>query len=159
MRNSQTGAFELKAHLAESWDTSDPTTAIIKLRKGVKFHDGSDLDATVVKWNLERAMTHPKSGAKAQLAMIDTVDAVDPLTVRLKLKNPSPTLFVNLTSDGRYVSIMSRAHYDKVGAAGVAKQAVGTGPFTQIEWTAGKSVRYERFDARWKPGPAGQPLP
>jgi peptide/nickel transport system substrate-binding protein len=158
-RNPQSGAFELKPHLAESWDTSDPTTAIIKLRQGVKFHDGSDLDASVVKWNLERALTHPKSGAKSQLAMIDAIDAVDPLTVRLKLKNPSPTLFVNLTSDGRYVSIMSKAHYDKVGDDGVAKQAVGTGPFKQIEWKAGQSVRYERFDGYWKPGADGKPLP
>jgi peptide/nickel transport system substrate-binding protein len=157
--NTQSGAFELKPHLAESWDTSDPTTAIIKLRKGVKFHDGSDLDATVVKWNLDRALTHPKSGAKSQLAMIDTIDVVDPLTVRLKLKTPSPTLFVNLTADGRYVSIMSKAHHDKVGDEGVAKQAVGTGPFKMAEWKAGQSVRYERFDGYWKQGADGKPLP
>ncbi|MFN8636485.1 MAG: ABC transporter substrate-binding protein [Chloroflexota bacterium] len=158
-RNPQTGNFELKPHLAESWDTSDPGSVTLKLRKGVKFHDGSDLDASVVKWSLERALTHPKSGAKAQLQMIDTIDAVDPLTVKVKLKTPSPTFLVNLTSDGRYVSIMSKAHYDKVGDEGVAKQAVGTGPFKQVEWKAGASVRYERFDGYWKQGADGKPLP
>jgi peptide/nickel transport system substrate-binding protein len=157
--NIQTGTFELKPHLAESFDTSDPTTLVVKLRKGVKFHDGSDLDASVVKWNLERAMSHPKSGAKALLTSIDTIDAVDPLTVKLKLKAPSPTLLVNLTADGRYVSMMSKAHYDKVGDEGVAKQAVGTGPFKMAEWKAGQSVRYERFDGYWKQGADGKPLP
>jgi len=157
--NLQTGAFEVKPHLAESWDVSNPTSVLLKLRSGVKFHDGSDLTAEVVKWNLERAMTHPKSGAKAQLSSIDGVDAVDPLTVRLKLKTPSPTLFVNLTSDARYVSIMSKAYYDKVGDEGVAKQAVGTGPFKQVEWQAGNAVRYQRFDGYWMQGADGKPLP
>jgi ABC-type transport system substrate-binding protein len=157
--NLQTGAFEVKPHLAESWDTSSPTSVLIKLRPNVKFHDGSDLTAEVVKWNLDRCMTHPKSGAKAQLSAIESVEVADPLTVRLKLKYPSPTLFVNLTSDARYVSIMSKAFYDKVGDEGVAKQAVGTGPFKLAEWKAGQSVRYERFDGYWMPGADGKPLP
>ncbi|MCC7370517.1 MAG: ABC transporter substrate-binding protein [Chloroflexi bacterium] len=158
-RNVQSGAFEVKPHLAESWDISDPLNVLLKLRRGVKFHDGSDLDASAIKWNLDRAMTHPKSGAKAQLATIEAVDVVDPLTVRLKLKSPSPTLLVALASDGRYVSIMSKAHHDKVGDEGVARQAVGTGPFKQVDWKAGQSVRYERFDGYWMMGADGKPLP
>lgn len=158
-RNAQSGAFEVKPHLAESWDTTDQTNVVLKLRRNVKFHDGSDLDAAVVKWNLERALTHPKSAAKAQLAMIDAVDVVDSHTIRLKLKAPSPTLFVNLTSDARYVAIMSKAHHDKVGDEGVTRQAVGTGPFKQAEWKAGSHVGYERFDGYWKPGADGKPLP
>ena len=96
-RNPQSGAFELKPHLAESWDTSDPTTAIIKLRKGVKFHDGTDFDAEAVKWNLERMMTHPKSGARSRRPPIDSIDVGRSADRQLKLKSPSPTLFVNLT--------------------------------------------------------------
>lgn len=158
-RHPQTGAFEVKPSLAESWELPDPTTVVLKLRRGVKFHDGSDFDASVVKWNLERSLTHPKSTAKAQVAAIGSVDVVDPATVRLSLKAASPSLFVNLTSDARYVSMMSKAHHDKVGDEGVTREAVGTGPFRMVEWKPGSHVAYERFDGYWVTGADGKPLP
>src|SRR5256885_2275335 len=61
--NKQTGAWEVKPGLAESWELPDPQTVVLKLRKGVKFHDGTDFNAEAVKWNLNRMMTHPKSSA------------------------------------------------------------------------------------------------
>ena len=158
-RNPANGAFEVKPHLAESWDVADGTTVTLKLRWGVKFHDGSDFDANVVKWNLERAITHPKSTAKLQVAAIDAIDVVDSHTVRLKLKAPSPSLFVNLTSDAKYVSMMSKVHHDKVGDEGVTREAVGTGPFKFAEWKPSSHVRYERFDGYWQQGADGKPLP
>jgi peptide/nickel transport system substrate-binding protein len=55
--------------------------------------------------------------------------------------------------------MMSKANWDKVGDDGVAQQAVGTGPFREVEWKRGESVRYERFDGYWLPGADGKPLP
>jgi peptide/nickel transport system substrate-binding protein len=159
LERNASGAFEVKPSLAESWELADPQTVVFKLRKGVKFHDGSDLDAAVVKWNFERVLNHPKSTSKSQLAAVEAIDVVDPSTLRLKLKAPSPTLFVNLTSDARYIGIMSKAHHDKVGDEGVARQPVGTGPFKLAEWRPGSSVFYKKFDGYWKQGADGKPLP
>src|SRR5437016_2581231 len=52
LEDPSTGRFKIVGELAESWDQPDPQTLTFKLRKGIKFHDGSDLTADVVKWNL-----------------------------------------------------------------------------------------------------------
>ena len=159
-RNPTTGMFEVKPSLAESWDQQDPTTLVLKLRQGVKFHDGSDLTANVVKWNLERMMTNSKSAAKSQTESIASVEVVDNLTVKLKLKAPSASLLVNLTSEADSApAIMSQANWEKLGDAGIAQKPVGTGPFKLGEWKAGASVTYQKFDQYWKMGADGKPLP
>ena len=159
-RNSQTQAWEVKPALADSWDLPDPQTVLFKLRPNVKFHDGTDCNAEAIKWNFNRMMTHPKTSAKIITAPIDTVDVVDPLTVRLKLKAPSPTLFVNLSSDADNVAgIISPTWAEKAGDQGVATGAVGTGPYKVAEYQASNQIIYKRFDAYWKPGADGKPLP
>ena len=67
----------IKPGLAESWTQPDPKTLVFKLRRGVKFHDGTDFNAEAAKFNLERMKTEPKSVRKGEVANIDTVEAVD----------------------------------------------------------------------------------
>src|SRR3989441_5914920 len=75
--------------LALSHETSaDGKTVTIKLRPGVKFHDGEALDAEAAKFSLERHLTMSGSFRKPELAAVDRVEVVDPLTVRLRLKTP-----------------------------------------------------------------------
>jgi peptide/nickel transport system substrate-binding protein len=84
--------------LALSWGTSaDGKTVTFKLRPDVKFSDGTDMDAAAVALNLDRAMHLPDSRRKSEVAAIDTVDVVDPLTVRLNLKNPFAPLIAQLS--------------------------------------------------------------
>src|SRR6201995_5610341 len=80
--------------LALSHETSaDGKEVTIKLRPGVKFHDGEALDAEAAKFSLTRHLTSPTSFRKPELAAIDHVDVVDPLTIKLALKSPfSPLL-------------------------------------------------------------------
>src|SRR5215472_17682139 len=80
--------------LAVSSETSeDGKTVILKLRAGVKFHDGAPMDAQAVKASLDRHMTMPGSFRKPELAAVDKVEVVDPLSIRLVLKTPfSPLL-------------------------------------------------------------------
>ncbi len=88
-------AGEPVAQLATSWDVDETARTItFHLRQGVKFHDGTDFNAEAVKWNLEMYM----SGAKKDLQDINTIDVVDPYTVRLNMSkmdstssSPSPT--------------------------------------------------------------------
>ena len=84
--------------LALSHETSeDGKTVTIKLRPGVKFHDGETMDAEAVKASLERHMTMQGSFRRPELAAVDKVEVADPLTVRLLLKAPFSPLIAQLT--------------------------------------------------------------
>src|ERR1041384_2715395 len=84
--------------LALSHETSaDGKEVTIKLRPGGEFHDGGAFDAEAAKFSLERHLTFPGSFRKPELAAIDHIDVVDPLTVKLILKSPFSPLLAQLT--------------------------------------------------------------
>src|SRR4051794_30861597 len=84
--------------LALSHETSsDGKEVTIKLRANVKFHDGEPLDAEAAKFSLQRHLTFPASFRKPELAALDHVDVVDPLTIKLVLKSPFSPLIPQLT--------------------------------------------------------------
>src|SRR5262249_1768995 len=80
--------------LAESWDTPDPQSYIFRLRDGFRFADGSPVTAADVKATFDSVLSgRTRSPKRAALEPIDTVDAVDRLTVRFHLRRPfSPFL-------------------------------------------------------------------
>src|SRR5690606_30428839 len=84
--------------LAESWEISDDgLTYTFPLHSGVKFHDGTDMDAEDVKFSLERAMAPDSVNAqKALFADIASVEAVDPQTVRITLSKPNGNFLFNM---------------------------------------------------------------
>ncbi|MHB9090715.1 MAG: ABC transporter substrate-binding protein, partial [Chloroflexota bacterium] len=88
MERDSTGTKQIKlvGDLAESWEQPDPKTIIFHLKKGVTFHDGSAFDASVAVWNVLRGRDNPKSILKTILEPLDTAEAVDANTLRLKLK-------------------------------------------------------------------------
>src|SRR5579872_727416 len=67
-------------------ESADGKEVTIKLRPGVKFHDGEPLDAKAAKYSLDRHLTMKGSFRKPELGVVDSVDVVDPLTIRLNLK-------------------------------------------------------------------------
>src|ERR1700676_5254035 len=84
--------------LALSQETSaDGKEVTIKLRPGVKFHDGEPLDAEAAKFSLERHLTMQGSFRKPELAALDKVEVVDPLTIKLVLKTPYSPLIAQLS--------------------------------------------------------------
>src|SRR5476651_2420970 len=84
--------------LALSHETSaDGKEMTIKLRPGVKFHDGEPLDAEAAKFSLDRHLTMPTSFRKPELAAVDHVEIVDPLTINILLKSPYSPLIAQLT--------------------------------------------------------------
>src|SRR5579863_4213580 len=84
--------------LALSHETSaDGKQVTIRLRPGVKFQDGEPFDAEAAKFSLERHLTMPGSFRKPELAALDHVDIVDPLTIKLVLKAPYSPLIAQLT--------------------------------------------------------------
>src|SRR4030095_17062008 len=92
--------------LATSYKWSADNKALeIKLRNGVTFHDGEKLDAEAVKYNLERHKNMQGSNRRGELAVVSSVDLVDPSTVRVNLSAPfSPLLTVLTDPAGLVVS-------------------------------------------------------
>lgn len=157
--NPSTGMWEVGPSLAESWEYTDPTTVVMHLRKGVKFHDGSDFNAEVAKWNLERMTTNKKSYAKVNTENIKTVDVVDPNTIKLTLKGPSAVGMVMLTKATSTAGIVSKAAVEKMGDDEFGRRGVGSGAMQFVEWLPSDHVTVKKFDNYWAKGADGQPLP
>lgn len=122
------GGMNLVPQLASALPqiSKDGKTYTIKLRPGVKFNDGTPLDAKAVKTTLDHYMTAKESARAAELTAVDSVDAVDDQTVRLKLKTP----FAPLTSilADRSGMILSPKQLDKLGDK-FSTDPVCVGPF------------------------------
>jgi peptide/nickel transport system substrate-binding protein len=137
--------------LAESWETPDPKTYIFKLRKGVKFHDGTDFDAEVVKFNLERVLDpKTKSRGRVEIIAVESIDVLDPYTVKLNLAFPFGPLLAGLTDRAGYM--ISPTALKKMGPDAFSQHGVGTGPFQFVEWVKGDHMTLKKFDGYWEKG-------
>jgi peptide/nickel transport system substrate-binding protein len=136
--------------LASSYQWSPDSKALtIKLRQGVTFHDGEKLDATAVKFNIERHKTMAGSNRRGELAPVTSVDVIDSSTVRLNLNAPfSPLLAALADRAGMMVSPKAaQAEGDKFGA-----KPVCSGPFKFVERVAQDRIVLERYTNYWNKG-------
>jgi peptide/nickel transport system substrate-binding protein len=139
--------LNLVPQLAESWETSaDGRQVTFRLRPGVKFHDGTAMDAEAVKFSLERHKTMPESRRRSELTEVASVEVVDPLTVRLNLTEPfSPLLSLLADRAGMIVSPKAaRELGDRFATAPVC-----AGPFRFVERVAQDRIVLERFPDYW----------
>jgi peptide/nickel transport system substrate-binding protein len=133
--------------LALSHETSaDGKEVTIKLRPGVKFHDGEPFDAEAAKFSLERHLTLPTSFRKPELAALDHVEIVDPLTIKLILKMPYSPLIAQLTDrSGMMVSPKAvKEEGDKFGL-----HPVCAGPYKFVERQQQDRIVFEKFADYW----------
>lgn len=140
--------------LAESWVPVGDTEWEFVLRRGVKFHDGSDFTAADVAFSIERVTSLPNNPAPytPNLRGINGVRIVDDHRIRLTTANPVPTLPFNLSN----IYIVS--HQAAKGAAPAdfrsGKAAIGTGPYRFVSYQSGQTMEIARFDGYWGPKPA-----
>jgi len=137
--------------LAESYEASkDGLTYTIKLKKGIKFHDGTDFRANAVKANFDR-VTNPDNKLKRYglYNNIGKTEVVDDYTARITLKSPF-SAFVNQLAhpSGVMISPTALVKYGK----DIAFNPVGTGPFKFVEWKATDYLKVAKFDDYWKKG-------
>jgi peptide/nickel transport system substrate-binding protein len=133
--------------LALSHETSsDGKTVTIKLRPGVKFHDGEPFDAEAAKFSLERHLTITGSFRKPELAAIDTIDVVDPLTIKLNLKTPFSPLIAQLT-DRAGMMVSPKAAKEAGDKFGL--KPICAGPYKFVERVQQDRMVFEKFADYW----------
>lgn len=134
--------------LATEWKAIDPLTWEFRLRRGVKFHDGSEFTAADVVASIERVPKVPKSPSPftAYTKQIVKIDVVDPYTLRFRTAVPYPLM----PSDMTQVAIVSKAHANaSTEDFNSGKAAVGTGPYKLARYAKGERVELVRNDAWW----------
>ena len=152
---------EVEPWLAESVEPNEDSTVwTITLREGVKFHDGSDLTAEVVKNNLDAYRgAYP---ARRPLLFtfvfepIESVTVVDPLTVEVGLKQPWVSFDDALWGSGR-IGMLAQAQLDDTTSC--ADNLIGTGPFKKVDWVPNQKFEAEKNPDYWATDAAGEQLP
>ncbi len=124
----------------------DHKSVVIKLRPGVKFHDGEPFNAEAVKFNIERHINTPGSFRKSEIGEITKVDVVNDLTVKLVLNEPLTPLIAALTDRaGMMVSPKAAKELgDKFGT-----KPVCAGPYRFVERVAQGKIVFEKFANYW----------
>jgi peptide/nickel transport system substrate-binding protein len=133
--------------LALSHETSaDGKEVTIKLRPGVKFHDGEPFDAEAAKFSIERHLNFPTSFRKPELAALDHVEVVDPLTIKLILKTPYSPLLAQLT-DRAGMMVSPKAAKEQGDKFGL--HPVCAGPYKFVERVQQDRIVFEKFADYW----------
>ena len=135
--------------LAAGYEWVDSKTLVLKLRPGVKFHDGTELDAAAVKYSLERHLTMQGSARRGEISTMDRAEIVDPLTVRITLKTATSPFLAQLTD--RAGMIVSPKAAEAAGKD-FSLRPVCAGPFKFVERVAQDHITLDRFPEYWNAG-------
>jgi peptide/nickel transport system substrate-binding protein len=137
--------------LAVSWKSLDDTTWEVKLRSGVKFHDGTPFSAKDVKATFDRVLNpENKLTARGNHAKIKSVEVVDDHTVRFKTDGPYPLFVERLTA----LVMQSEKAIREKGHEWMQENPVGTGPYKLVRWAKKQEHLLQRNDDYWGPKPA-----
>ncbi|MES2938991.1 MAG: glutathione ABC transporter substrate-binding protein GsiB [Pseudomonadota bacterium] len=145
-------AMKMVPVLAEGHEASkDGLVYTVKLKRGIKFHDGTDFNAEAVKATFDR-VTNPENKLKRYnlYKNIAKTEVVDANTVRFTLAEPFSPFINSLAHPSG--AIMSPAAIQKYGSKGMAQNPVGTGPFKFVEWKQSDYLKVEKFAGYWRKG-------
>lgn len=139
--------WKLVPRLAQSWETAaDGLSATMKLRPDALFHDGEKVDAAAVKYNLDRNLTLPESRRRGEISAIKSVEALDPLTVKMNLHRPFAPLFAQL-ADRAGMMVSPKAA--EAGGAQFGNNLVCSGPYRLVRRVIQDRIWLEKFDRHW----------
>lgn len=127
-----------------------PTVWEVKLRKGVKFHNGEEFNAESAKFSLERVKT-PALRASSNFRPIDRVEIVDPYTIRVHTSKPWPT-FITIMTFAQAAMYPPKAYAGK-DSAFISKNPIGTGPYKFARWSKDEEIVLEANEQYWRGAP------
>lgn len=135
--------------LAESVTQKDDVTYEVKLRQGVKFHNGEEMKASDAVFSLSRAIENPKTASNIGDFDPDGFEIIDDYTFTMKTLEPVATFYASLCST--CTAIVSEKAVTELGD-NFSKDATGagTGPYKFVEWIPAQEVSIERFDDYWR---------
>ena len=142
----------LKPALATSWEVSkDGLQYTLKLRKGVKFHDGKEMTAQDVIWSMQYTM-NPNNVAygRGALSSVVSLAALDPFTVRVALAEPYAPFFARLSNIQAF-PVVPRGSVPS-GREKMSLHPPGTGPFMMVEYRPTQLIVFKKFDQYWQKG-------
>jgi peptide/nickel transport system substrate-binding protein len=138
-------AGNLTPWLATAWQVApDKKSLTLTLRKGVKFHDGSEFNAKAVKFNLDAFMT----AKNAVTTTWDSVNIADDYTIKINLKSFENTM----PSDISNLRMVSQAAFEKNGIEWARWNPVGTGPFQFVSFERDVKAVFKKFPNYWQEG-------
>jgi peptide/nickel transport system substrate-binding protein len=168
MNQQETPASVVAAHLFDTLVERDPNLKAVpalaaempklvspqvwevKLRRGVKFHNGEEFDAESVKFSLERVKL-PTMRASSNFRPIDRVEIVDPHTVRVHTSKPWPTF--TTVMGFRQASMYPPKAYAGKDSAFISKNPIGTGPYKLVRWSKDEEIVLEANEQYWRGAP------
>lgn len=127
---------KIAPELAESYEYITPTELVIKLKKGVKFHNGDELKASDVIFSLNRMVEKPAT--KVMLDVIESVESINDYEVKIKLKEPSAPILYTLSYP---LTAILNEKYTKEKNGNIATDAMGTGAFKYKNWGDGEKIQ------------------
>ncbi|MCT7660308.1 ABC transporter substrate-binding protein [Mycobacterium deserti] len=137
--------LEMRPALAESWDVSpDQLLWTFRLRRGVTFHDGSPFTADDVVYSYRRIIDEQLTNADKFSAVTD-ISARDPVTVMIRVKQPTPNLLTNI-GGFKGMAIVNRRN---VESGQIATNPIGTGPFAFASQKSGDSITLKANGSYW----------
>lgn len=148
--------------LAEAMNWLDPQTLEVKLRQGVKFHNGQEMTADDVVFTFERiinenAIEYPEphtSPRKGLIAPLQSVEKIDDYTVKFNFSGVWPPAMQLLV----HQQIVPKAYIEEVGTQGFIEKPIGTGPFMFVEGQLDDQIVLDRFGDYWGGAPDLTPV-
>jgi peptide/nickel transport system substrate-binding protein len=142
--------LDIVPQLATEWQWTDGNKGlIVKIRQGVKFHDGEPLDATAVKFSLERHLNLPGSNRKAEISAVTGIDIIDDHTVKLVLSAPFAPLLAQLSDRAGMIVSPKAAQAAQSSGKDFSAHPVCAGPYKFTERVAQDRIVLDRFPDYW----------